>query len=194
MATASEVQAFLEQFRICVDFGASTERRWAVTDVRETMFCPMCEAQRLFRRETRREEYDVRGEKVALDVPRRVCHICGEAGVAESFGDPAAAVYAEYRRRHNLLTPQQVRAVREKYDLSQASFAALLGASPATLERYDGGSLQDKAYDHLLRACDNPEYMADLVRREGHHLSPRQRRDVEAALHRLRPAAGAARS
>lgn len=55
----------------------------------------------------------------------------------------------------------------------------------ATLARYEGGSLQDKAYDQLLRACDRPDVMADTVRREGDALSPRQRRDVEAALHRF---------
>ena len=151
------------------------------------MFCPMCEAERPYRRETRREEYAVRGEKIALDVPRLICLTCGEGAVDDAFGDPTLAVYAEYRRRHGLLSPDQVRAIREKYGLSQAAFAALLGTSPATLARYEGGSLQDKAYDHLLRACSNPEYVADLVRREGHHLSPRQRGDVEAALRALRP-------
>jgi putative zinc finger/helix-turn-helix YgiT family protein len=147
----------------------------------------MCETQRAFRRETRREEYEVRDERIALDVPRLICATCGEAEVDDGFGDPTLAVYREYRRRHGLLSPDEIRTIREKYDLSQVSFATLLGTSPATLARYEGGSLQDKAYDQLLRACENPDYVADLVRREGHRLSDRQRRDVEAVLRRLRP-------
>jgi len=153
----------------------------------ETTYCTMCEADRAFRRETVREEYDVRGEKIALDVPRLICLTCGEAMIDEAFGDPTLKLYAEYRRLHDLLSPEQIRAIREKYDLSQASFATLLGTSPATFARYEGGSIQEKAYDQLLRACENADYLADLVKREGHHLSQRQRRDVEAALRRLRP-------
>jgi putative zinc finger/helix-turn-helix YgiT family protein len=157
------------------------------------MSCPMCEAEREFRRELRREEYRVRGEQIVLEVPRRVCRTCGEAAVDETFGDPTLKLYEEYRRRHGLLSPQEIRAIRQRYDLSQEAFALLLGTSPATLARYEGGSLQDKAYDHLLRACENPAYVADLVRREGHALSLRQRHDVEAALrsgHPQRAAAG----
>lgn len=102
--------------------------------------------------------------------------------IEEGFGDPTVRLYAEYRQRHGLLSPQQIRAIREKYALSQDGFATLLGTSPATLARYEGGSLQDKAYDQLLRACEFPSVMRDLLRREGEHLSPKQRRDVDAAL------------
>ena len=128
------------------------------------------------------EEYDVRGEKIALEIPRLICSVCGESIIEESFGDPTQHLYAEYRRRHNLLTPDQIRGIREMYNLSQESLATLIGTSPATLARYEGGSIQDKAYDQLLRACQNPAFMADLVRREGHRLSARQRSDMEDAL------------
>ena len=146
------------------------------------MYCPMCEEDRAARAQTVREEYEVRGEKIGLDVPRLFCPACGESVIDESFGDPTLSLYAEYRRRHGLLTPDQIRAIREKYALSQDAFATLLGASPATLARYEGGSIQDKAYDQLLRACEFPPVMRDLIRREGENLSPKQRRDVDAAL------------
>jgi putative zinc finger/helix-turn-helix YgiT family protein len=137
-----------------------------------TAYCSMCEADREVRAGTVREEYKVRGETIAVDVPRLTCGTCGESPVDDAFGDPTLHVYAEYRRRHGLLSPEQIRAIRGKYDLSQDAFATLLGTSPATLARYEGGSLQDKAYDHLIRACDNPTFVADLVARESQHLSP----------------------
>ena len=151
----------------------------------------MCETDRPFRRKTVREEYEVRGEKIALDVPRLLCSSCGESIIDPAFGDPTLRLYAEYRKRHNLLTPEQIHGIRQKYALSQEAFATLLGASPATLARYEGGSLQDKAYDHLLRACDHPAYMADLFEREGSGLSELQRRNVALALDRLRHAGAA---
>jgi len=102
--------------------------------------------------------------------------------VDPAFGDPTLKVYAEYRRRHGLLSPEQIRGIREKYQLSQDAFATLLGTSPATLARYEGGSIQDKAYDQLLRACQFPLVMRDVLRREGRRLSPKQRRDVAASF------------
>jgi putative zinc finger/helix-turn-helix YgiT family protein len=146
------------------------------------IYCPMCEEDRNSRTETVREEYDVRGETIALDIPRLICLTCGESMIDEAFGDPTHRLYAEYRRRHGLLSPEQIRSVREKYSLSQDALATLLGTSPATLARYEGGSIQDKAYDQLLRACEFPAVMRDLIRREGDRLSPKQRRDVDAAL------------
>jgi putative zinc finger/helix-turn-helix YgiT family protein len=151
-----------------------------------TAYCPMCEADREVHAETVRKEYKVRSQTIAIDVPRLTCFTCGESPVDNAFGDPTLHVYAEYRRQHGLLSPEKVRGIREKYDLSQDAFATLLGTSPATLARYEGGSLQDKAYDHLIRACENPGFVADLVAREGHQLSSRQLQGVQAALGRVR--------
>ncbi|MCP9861403.1 type II TA system antitoxin MqsA family protein [Cyanobium sp. Cruz-8H5] len=148
----------------------------------KTVLCLMCEQERPFRRELRREEYEVRGEKIALDVPRLVCTTCGEGNLDEAFGDVTQKLYAEYRRRHGLLSPEQIRALREGYGLSQEAFAKLLGTSPATLARYESGSIQDKAYDQLLRACRSPAVMAELLEREGHHLTERQRHSLNDQL------------
>jgi YgiT-type zinc finger domain-containing protein len=68
----------------------------------KTIDCPMCEESREARPETVREEYDVKGEKIVLDVPRLFCTECGESVIDEAFGDPTLHLYAEYRRRHNL--------------------------------------------------------------------------------------------
>ncbi len=149
-----------------------------------TAYCPICEKDRQVTPRSSREEYTVRGEKISLDVPRLICGQCGEAMIDDAFGDPVLKVYAEYRRRHGLLTPEQIRGVREKYSLSQDAFATLLGTSPATFARYEGGSIQDKAYDQLIRACVHPAVIGDLVEREGHRLSPRQLQAVTHALSR----------
>jgi putative zinc finger/helix-turn-helix YgiT family protein len=103
--------------------------------MKRTVYCPMCEAEREMDLGTVPEEYKVLGETIAVDVPRLSCPACGEALIDEGFGDPTLHVYAEYRRRHGLLSPEQIHGIREKYDLSQDAFASLLGTSPATLAR-----------------------------------------------------------
>ena len=147
-----------------------------------TIFCPTCEEEREFHRETHEEEYDVRGEKIALTVPVLVCPVCKSSVVEETYGDPIDHVFAEYRQRRGLLTPEGIRGIRNRYYLSQRALATLLGMSEATINRYEGGGLQDEAHDNMLRACGASQYMQDLLKRRGHLLTDRQRRRLESVV------------
>jgi len=147
-----------------------------------TIYCATCEEEREFHRETHEEEYDVRSEKIVLTVPVLICPICGSTVVGEEYGDPIDHVFAEYRRRRGLLTPEGIRGIRKRYFLSQRALAVLLGMSEATVNRYEGGGLQDEAHDNMLRACGASQYMHDLLKRRGHLLTDRQRQRLESVL------------
>lgn len=147
-----------------------------------TLYCPSCERESRFRFEERDESFDVRGEAVALRVPQWICSDCGESIVDDSFGDPAERAFDAHRAEHGLLPPSEIRRIREQWGLSQVAFAALLGMSQATINRYEQGALQQKKEDELIRACANREHMQDLLRRRGNVLSERQRRAAEVAL------------
>ncbi|MCC7408526.1 MAG: DUF4065 domain-containing protein [Phycisphaeraceae bacterium] len=147
-----------------------------------TMFCPRCEVDRDCQREVRQETYDVRGEKIALDVPAWVCPVCGESMVEASFGDPIEKVYEAYRKKHGLLTSEEIAGIRERWGLSQVAFASLLGMSQATINRYERGSLQQQKEDELIRAFGDAGHMRDALPRRGHLLTRRQRKAIEDAL------------
>jgi putative zinc finger/helix-turn-helix YgiT family protein len=148
-------------------------------------FCVACGDDRPIRREQQQVEYDVRGEKIAISLPVKVCDTCGTVEVDEAFGqDPVEQAYAIYRQRKGLLTPEQIEETRKRYHLSQKTFAALLGMSEATINRYEGGGLQDGPHDVIIRACVSPEFMRQQLELRGDKLSPRQRQRVEAALQR----------
>ena len=74
-------------------------------------FCVVCGDDRPIRHERRQVEYDVRGEKVVLDLPVAVCESC-DTSLVEGDLDPPAMAFAEYRRRKGLLTPGQVKEVQ----------------------------------------------------------------------------------
>ena len=152
----------------------------------ETIYCPMCEEERPFRGQTVSEDYNVRGEKFILEIPRLFCSVCGESVIDEAFGDPTLHLYAEYRRRHGLLTPDRIQKIRERYGFSRETFAAVLGMSPATLYRYEGGALQDEVQDSLIFVCEIPETMKRLVERRRDRLSQLQYRRFEQAFEVLR--------
>jgi len=143
-------------------------------------YCIACGQDGPLRREQKATEFDVRGETLRITVPMKVCPACGTTELEDV--DPAEIAFAEYRRRKGLLSPGQIRETRERYQLSQKSFAALLGMSEATINRYEGGGIQDEAHDQAIRACGNPDVVADLLKRRSHKLSDWQRLRVEAAL------------
>jgi len=146
-------------------------------------FCPTCEDYRETRQESREEAYKVRGQDIAVPVSVEVCSACGEAlGNDEQDEQITTAVFDEYRRQHDLLSPEQIKEIRETYRLSQKSLANLLGMSEATINRYEKGALQDQSHDNAIRACKDPNFVRDLLLRHGDLLSPWQRRRTEEAL------------
>lgn len=144
-------------------------------------YCIACGQDGPLCRERQPTAFDVRGETLHIELPVKVCPSCGTTEVEDGF-DPAEIAFAEYRRRKDLLTPERIRNIRKRYALSQKSFAALLGMSEATVNRYEGGGLQDEAHDAAIRACENLDFVRGLLERKGGKLSPWQRCRVEAAL------------
>ncbi len=58
---------------------------------------------------------------------------------------------------HGVLTPWQVREIRERYGLSRAAFARLTGLGEATLARWESGALmQTVGNDRYLRMLSAP--------------------------------------
>jgi len=146
------------------------------------LYCPACEQEHAFRCEQREQNYEVRDELIVLTLPLWVCSVCGETILDDEFGDPVEKAFDAYREKHTLLKPVEIREIRTKWNLSQAAFAALLGMSQATINRYERGSLQQEKEDELIRPCAAPEHMAGLLERRGHALTERQRKAVELAL------------
>ena len=148
-----------------------------------TMYCPTCEDWRETKAETREETYTVRGSEIRVPVAAHVCVVCGEA-IGSDDEDQAVldAVHAAYRREEDLLTPERIKAIRQRYRLSQRSFANLLGMGEATINRYENGALQDPAHDTAIRACEKPEVLREQLERRGHLLTEWQRNRALKAL------------
>lgn len=142
-------------------------------------YCVVCGEERSFRHEQQPVEFEVRGETLVFNVPVKVCDACG---VIEDEVDPAEIAFQMYREKKGLQTPEQIRNIRKQYKLSQKSFAALLGMSEATINRYEGGGIQNEAHDTAIRSCANPDIMRDILQRRGDRLSDFQRRQVDEVL------------
>ena len=117
-------------------------------------YCVVCGGEQV-RDENKQMDFDVRGQTMRVEVPVRVCSACDTA--YQSDVDPAELAFAAYREQKGLLSPVEIKSIRKQFRLSQKSFAALLGMSEATINRYEGGGLQDEAHDQAIRSCATTE-------------------------------------
>jgi putative zinc finger/helix-turn-helix YgiT family protein len=135
---------------------------------------------------TKREPYDVCGETIEVDAQILVCAECGEEFYCEEL-DSATLVnaYSEYRRRHKLLFPEEIKKIREQYGLSQRSFAKLLNWGDKTICRYENGSIQDKAHNSLLLFLREPENMRTYLTENEVLLDARQKTKLLNTVNKL---------
>jgi putative zinc finger/helix-turn-helix YgiT family protein len=114
--------------------------------------CPSCLASRKVELIDSEKNIDIRGEsfRVAERVYR--CATCGtEFFTPAIMVDSLDLAYRAYRKKHGWLQPEEIKAFRNRHQLSQKDLGALLGFGQVTLSRYENGSLQDKAHEVSMR-------------------------------------------
>lgn len=149
-------------------------------------FCPHCEDVTPFRLITKQETLPVMGEPVEYKAHVRHCSVCGgEYAPTELEEENFRTAYGIYRQRHNLLTPEQIRAIRDKYGLSQRNFSRLLGWGDITVHRYEAGALQDAAYNVMLVLIDDPLNALQVFMLNRGNLAPGVAEKLKKRIHEL---------
>lgn len=147
--------------------------------------CPNCEKESKVEIIRTKENIEVRGESVEVQTEYSKCAECGEEFENTRGYDGLEAAYREYRTRHGMLQPEQLRDWRKSLGLTQKELSSLLGWGGATLSRYENGALQDEAHDKILRLAMEPRNLLKLVREVGDAVSNEKRArlvaDLEAA-------------
>lgn len=126
--------------------------------------CPNCEKERDLELIRTTEDVEVRGEHIEVDVEYYKCLSCGEEFEdPHSDDDPLDKAYREYRKRHHMVQPEEIRSMRKRYGLTQNEMAKLLGWGATTLSRYENGALQDEAHEKTLRLAMEPRNLLTLI-------------------------------
>ncbi|MDZ7841653.1 MAG: type II toxin-antitoxin system MqsA family antitoxin [Gammaproteobacteria bacterium] len=106
---------------------------------------------------------EVRGEPVEVAAEFFKCTECGAEFENTRGRDSLALAYREYRRRHDMLQPEQIRNWRKRYGLTQKELSRLLGWGDVTLSRYETGALQVAAHEKILRLAMEPHNLITLI-------------------------------
>ena len=98
--------------------------------------------------------------ELTADVRVHTCSACGDSYT----DDEADVAYDEAVCRHlGILTPAEIRAIRERCGPTRAEFAQLTGFGKATLGRWERGEVtQNRSADRYLRLLQDPEVIRRL--------------------------------
>ena len=141
--------------------------------------CPSCEKETELEVVRATEEIEIRGESVPVEVEYYRCLACGEDFEDPRSGDdPLDRAYREYRRRHNMMQPEEIQATRKKYGLTQSEMSKLLGWGAVTLSRYENGALQNEAHEKILRLAMESRNLLKLIEENPNALTEEKRRHL----------------
>ena len=152
------------------------------------MYCPYCNKDTSSTVREIPETYPVKGEDVTINAHVRFCNCCkNEIWDNELDAKNLLDAYAEYRKLHQLLTPEDIRAIRNKYKLSQTAFARVLGLGDKTITRYENGSVADAAQNNLIFLAQQPSNFKSLLEQNRSSISPAEYKTAQDALDSLHP-------
>lgn len=98
--------------------------------------------------------YPVNGEDVKVPGAEFMkCNVCGATALGyDQIRLLREKAFAIYRESNGLLTPDEIRGIRERLGLSQAALGRLLRVGPNTLSRWEGNRIvQSASLNSLLQ-------------------------------------------
>lgn len=129
--------------------------------------CPICGTLMAEARGTLK--LPINGEEISVrDSPHLACPSCGEIVLRRDQARALReAALAHYRAQHRLLSAEEIRAIRERHNLTQAQMASLLHLGANTLSRWESGrNVQSASMDVLLRLVRDVPGTLDYIRRQ----------------------------
>lgn len=139
----------------------AAERRVLAADA-----CPRCGTMMTERRSAL--EVPVNGAEVSVPSAAHLrCPKCDEVVLrfadARRLQEDAIAIY---RKKHGLLSADEIRGIRERFGLTQSELAHLLHLGANTISRWESGrNVQTEAMEMLLRLIRDLPGSLDYLRR-----------------------------
>ena len=149
-------------------------------------YCDVCEKETDTYVKEVEETFQVKEEQIKAIIHVRICKTCGNEVLDEEIEkENEATVYKIYRERKGLLLPEEIKAIRMKYDMSQSAFARILGFGEKTITRYERGAIQDIAHDNLIRLMSDDKNMRKLYQKNKNYLSSKEQTKIEETLYAI---------
>lgn len=111
-----------------------------------------------------RKSMDFRKETFEVIFHYYKCEDSGEQFTTTSLDEVNInQVYNQYRNKFNILFPDEIIRIREKYGLSAVKISEILGFGVNTYRLYEAGEMPSVANAKLIQMADDPKKFMDMV-------------------------------
>lgn len=124
--------------------------------------CPFCENLS----EVKIEEISITFRKEEYHVFQHYyfCQKCKEEFTTTELDElNIKQVYNQYRDKHKILNPEQIRNIRENYSLSATKMSELLGLGINMYAKYEKGEIPNTSNSNLINTISKPENFRDFI-------------------------------
>ena len=129
------------------------------------VYCPYCKKEVEYKIE-KRDVKEFRGIEINSYENVAVCKECHQdLYVNEIEEKNNQRIYEIYREKANIIKPQDIVKLREKYDISQRELTAILGLGKMTINRYERGGVPTKSQsDYIKLLIENDNKFVEKVK------------------------------
>ena len=129
------------------------------------VYCPYCKKEVEYKIE-KRDLKEFRGIEVNTFENVAICNECNQdLYVNEIEDENNERIYQIYREKANIIKPEDIIKLREKYDISQRELTAILGFGKMTINRYERGGLPTKSQsDYIKLLIENDDKFIEKVK------------------------------
>jgi len=126
--------------------------------------CPNCEKERHAEPIHEQRIFSLNEESIEINVDLLQCLECGEKFEDHNKPiDELDIVYREYRQRHNMFQPEEIKELRESLRLTHDQFAKIIGITKLEAIGYEKGVLQEKRIDSALKIVKKYSVVFSLI-------------------------------
>lgn len=151
------------------------------------MICPNCLMESDILIERKNEIHKIKRDIIEAAIESSVCSLCKEEfSTINQMENNLEVFRSVYRNRHGIISPQEIIALRKRYDVSQKTLGKLLDIGELTINSYEQGALPSGAHNNLLRIIAHLGNFRELYERNKKKISQLQVRKIEVRLNKLR--------
>ncbi|HEU4633310.1 MAG TPA: type II TA system antitoxin MqsA family protein [Flavisolibacter sp.] len=132
--------------------------------------CPYCDGFANLKQEA--DELTYRKEVFKIIAHFYKCEKCKEEFTTTETDDISLTqVHNQYREKNNIPFPDEIAAIRRKYDLSASKMSEVLGLGANGYSNYENGEIPTPAYGNLISAAAQPPTFMNLLEKTKGHFS-----------------------
>lgn len=110
------------------------------------------------------EDHEYRKEKFTVHARYYVCEDTGEQFSGEGQDDLVInQVYNQWRIRHGVPFPEDIKAVRMRYGMNYSQMSKILGFGVNQWKQYEDGVIPSESNGKMIRAIENKDFMLKML-------------------------------